>query len=223
VSDGVFSMDGFVTDVAALCDVADRHGALVMIDDAHATGVVGPEGRGTGALHDVAERVDIVTSTLGKSLGGGMGGFVAARRPVVDLLRQRARPYLFSNALAPGLLGGALAAIEVARTGADLRARLTDNAARFRRALADAGFTLTGAGHPIIPVMIGEAGAAVELARRLGERGIYVTAFSHPVVPLGTARVRTQMSAAHSPADVEECITAFIEVGRDLGLIGDGS
>ena len=219
VSDGVFSMDGFLAGVDGLCEVADRHGALVMVDDAHATGVVGPEGRGTPALHGLADRVDIVTSTLGKALGGGMGGFVAARQPIVDLLRQRARPYLFSNALAPGLLGGAIEAIGIARAGDDLRARLFENAARFRTALGDAGFTLTGEGHPIIPVMIGDATVAGEFARRLGERGIYVTAFSHPVVPMGTARIRTQMSAAHTPTDLDECIGAFIEIGCELGLV----
>ena len=219
VSDGVFSMDGFLAGVDGLCEVADRHGALVMVDDAHATGVVGPEGRGTPTLHGLAERVDIVTSTLGKALGGGMGGFVAARQPIVDLLRQRARPYLFSNALAPGLLGGAIEAIGIARAGDDLRARLFENAARFRTALGDAGFTLTGEGHPIIPVMIGDATVAGEFARRLGERGIYVTAFSHPVVPMGTARIRTQMSAAHTPTDLDECIGAFIEIGCELGLV----
>ncbi|NIR38416.1 MAG: glycine C-acetyltransferase, partial [Actinobacteria bacterium] len=220
VSDGVFSMDGFLAGVDGLCEVADRHGALVMVDDAHATGVVGPEGRGTPALHGLADRVDIVTSTLGKALGGGMGGFVAARQPIVDLLRQRARPYLFSNALAPGLLGGAIEAIGIARAGDDLRARLFENAARFRTALGDAGFTLTGEGHPIIPVMIGDATVAGEFARRLGERGIYVTAFSYPVVPMGTARIRTQMSAAHTPADLDARIAAFVEVGRELGLVG---
>jgi glycine C-acetyltransferase len=191
-----------------------------MVDDCHATGLVGPEGRGTPALHGVADRVDIVTSTLGKALGGGMGGFVAARQNVVDLLRQRARPYLFSNALAPGLVGGARAAISLARSGDDRRARLADNAERFRAGMTDAGFTLSGAGHPIIPVMIGDATLAGAMAARLLAHGIYVTAFSYPVVPVGTARIRTQMNAAHSPDDIDRAIAAFVTVGTDLGVIG---
>ena len=221
VTDGVFSMDGYIADLGAICDAADRHGALVMVDDCHATGVIGPQGRGTPALHDVVDRVDIVTSTLGKALGGGMGGFVAARQAVVDLLRQRARPYLFSNALAPGLIGGALAAIELSREGDHLRDRLHANSAHFRAALTSAGFTLGGEGHPIIPVMIGDAAVAADFAARLGDRGIYVTAFSYPVVPVGTARVRTQLGAAHTSADVDACINAFIDVGTELALIGD--
>jgi glycine C-acetyltransferase len=219
VTDGVFSMDGYIADLASICDVADRHGALVMVDDAHATGLVGPAGRGTPALHGVVDRVDIVTSTLGKALGGGMGGFVAARRPVVDLLRQRARPYLFSNALAPGLVGGARAALALARSGHDRRAQLERNAARFREAMTSAGFELSGAGHPIIPVMIGDATAAGAMSERLLELGVYVTAFSYPVVPHGTARIRTQMNAAHTDADIDRAVEAFTSAGRDQGLI----
>jgi glycine C-acetyltransferase len=218
-TDGVFSMDGYLADLPSICEIADRHGALVMVDDAHATGLIGPGGRGTPALHGVVDRVDVVTSTLGKALGGGMGGFIAARRPVVDLLRQRARPYLFSNALAPGLVGGARAALALARDGDDLRDRLRRNSERFRTAMASAGFELTGEGHPIIPVMIGDAVAASEMASRLLELGVYVTAFSYPVVPLGTARIRTQMNAAHTDADVDRAVDAFTTAGREQGLI----
>ena len=220
VTDGVFSMDGYVADIAGICELADRHEALVMVDDCHATGFIGPNGRGTPALHGVSERVDIVTSTLGKAVGGGMGGFVAARQNIVDLLRQRARPYLFSNALAPALLGGARQAIRLVADGDALRARLVENAERFRTAMTAAGFTLSGQGHPIIPVMIGDATLAGDMAARLLDRGVYVTAFSYPVVPHGTARIRTQMNAAHSDDDLERAIAAFTEVGGELGIVG---
>ena len=220
VTDGVFSMDGYIADLAGICELADRHDALVMVDDCHATGFIGPRGRGTPALHDVADRVDIVTSTLGKAVGGGMGGFVAARQNIIDLLRQRARPYLFSNALAPALLGGARQALRLVADGDALRARLIENAARFRAAMTAAGFTLSGEGHPIIPVMIGDATLAGDMAARLLDRGIYVTAFSYPVVPMGTARIRTQMNAAHSIDDIDRAVAAFVEVGTELGVVG---
>ena len=219
-TDGVFSMDGVTADLPGICEIADRHDTLLMVDDCHATGFLGPEGRGTPALHDVADRVDIVTSTLGKALGGGMGGFVAARREIVDLLRQRARPYLFSNAVAPPMLAGASKAIELARVGDDLRDRIAANATHFREAMASAGFELMGAGHPIIPVLLGDAVLAGEFATRLLERGIYVTAFSFPVVPRGSARIRTQMSAAHTTEQLDLAIEAFVDVGRELGVIG---
>ena len=222
VTDGVFSMDGYIADVAGICKVADRHDALVMVDDCHATGFIGPNGRGTPALHGVAERVDIVTSTLGKAVGGGMGGFVAARQNIIDLLRQRARPYLFSNALAPALLGGARQALRLVADGDDRRAQLEQNATRFRAAMTAAGFTLSGADHPIIPVMIGDATLAGQMASALLDHGVYVTAFSFPVVPHGSARIRTQMNAAHSSADVDRAVEAFTTVGRDLGIIGPG-
>ena len=219
VTDGVFSMDGVAADVAGICEIADRHGCLVMVDDCHATGFIGPEGRGTPALHGVADRVDIVTSTLGKALGGGMGGFVAARSEIVDLLRQRARPYLFSNAVAPPLVAGAIKAIELARAGDDLRERIAANAAHFRSAMGAAGFTLAGRDHPIIPVMLGDAVLAAEFARRLLDRDVYVTAFSYPVVPHDTARIRTQMSAAHSVEQLDRAIDAFVAVGRELEVV----
>ena len=219
VTDGVFSMDGYIADVAGICEVADQFGALVMVDDCHATGLIGPQGRGTPALHGVQDRVDIVTSTLGKALGGGMGGFVAARQGVIDLLRQRARPYLFSNAIAPALLGGARTAIALAEVGDDRRQQLEENSRHFRSRLQSAGFQLSGEGHPIIPVMLGDAQVAVAMADQLLERGVYVTPFSFPVVPRGAARIRTQMNAAHSNDDVERAAQAFIEVGQNLGHI----
>ncbi len=219
VTDGVFSMDGVAADIAGICDVADRYDALVMVDDCHATGFIGPDGRGTPALHGVEGRVDIVTSTLGKALGGGMGGFVAARAEIVDLLRQRARPYLFSNSVAPALVAGAEAAIELARDGADLRARLAANARHFRDAMTEAGFELMGADHPIIPVLLGDAALAQEFAALLLDHDVYVTAFSYPVVPRGTARIRTQMSAALSLAQLDQATAAFVTVGRELGVV----
>ena len=220
VTDGVFSMDGVAANLGGICEVADRHDTLVMVDDCHATGFIGPEGRGTPSLHGVADRVDILTSTLGKALGGGMGGFVAARSEIIDLLRQRARPYLFSNALAPPLVAGAAKAIELARNGDDLRAQIVANAAHFRAAMGEAGFELMGQGHPIIPVLLGDAVLAQEFAKRLLDHDVYVTAFSYPVVPMGTARIRTQMSAAHTIEQLDRAIAAFIEVGRELDVVG---
>ena len=219
VTDGVFSMDGYIADLSGICAVADKYDALVMVDDCHATGFVGPGGRGTPALHGVSDRVDIITSTLGKALGGGMGGFVAARQPVIDLLRQRARPYLFSNALAPALVGGALAGLELIERGEELRLRLAENAEYFREAMTPLGFRLEGEGHPIIPVMLGDAELAGRFASRLLEEGVYATAFSYPVVPQGSARIRTQMNAAHSFFDLNAAVDAFEKVGRELGVI----
>ncbi len=218
-TDGVFSMDGFIADLTGICDVADRYDALVMVDDCHATGFVGPGGRGTPALHDVVERVDILTGTFGKALGGGMGGFIAARQEIVDLMRQRARPYLFSNALAPGLVGGAIAGLSLVAAADDRRAQLHRNAQRFREGMTAAGFALRGAGHPIIPVMIGDAATATEMADRLLDLGIYVIAFSYPVVPKGGARIRTQMNAAHGDDDIDRTIEAFTAVGTEMGLL----
>jgi len=222
VTDGVFSMDGYVADLAAICDLADTHDALVMVDDCHATGFIGPDGRGTPALHDVVDRVDIVTSTLGKAIGGGMGGFIAGRQSVIDLLRQRARPYLFSNALAPAMVGGALAALQLVREGDELRQRLDSNSRRFRELMTAAGFTLSGEGHPIIPVMIGDAAEAAGMARDLLDEGVFVTAFSYPVVPMGSARIRTQMSAALTDEQIDMAAAAFERVGRRRGLLPAG-
>lgn len=218
-TDGVFSMDGFIADLSGICELADKHDALVMVDDCHATGFIGPGGRGTPALHDVVERIDVLTGTFGKALGGGMGGFIASRAEVVELLRQRGRPYLFSNALAPGLVGGALKALELVAAADDRRAQLMANAAQFRAGMTAHGFELTGEGHPIIPVMIGDARLATDMADRLLARGIYVIAFSYPVVPKGLARIRTQMNAAHSSQEIDSTVEAFATVGRELGLI----
>ncbi len=218
-TDGVFSMDGHLAPLAAICDLAERHGAIVMVDDCHATGHLGPQGRGAAALAGVMERVGIITGTFGKTLGGGMGGFVAADQPIVDLLRQRARPYLFSNSLAPPVAAGALAAIEICREADDRRSRLMAHTSRFRSGLAQAGFDLLPGETPIIPVMLHEARRAQAMAHALDERGVYVAAFSYPVVPKGKARIRTQMSAALEEADVDHAIGAFVEAGRGLGLI----
>ena len=218
-TDGVFSMDGIIADLPAICDLAERHDALVMVDDCHATGFLGPNGAGTPDHHGVTGRVDILTGTYGKALGGAMGGYVAGPAPIVALLRNRARPYLFSNALAPSLAGAALAALDLIAEGAELRHRLADNARYFRAAMTEAGFTLAGAGHPIIPVMLGDAVLAQRFAAAMMERGVFVTAFAYPVVPRGQARIRTQMSAAHTRAELDRAIAAFTETGRALGVI----
>jgi len=217
VTDGVFSMDGHVARLADIRALADRYDALVMVDDCHATGHLGPHGKGAPAL--TGARVDIVTGTFGKTLGGAMGGFVAAAQPVVDLLRQRARPYLFSNSLSPPVVAGSRKALEIAHGADDLRARLTSHARRFRDGLARAGFTLIDGETPIIPVMTGEARAAQELAAALDKRGVYVAGFFYPVVPKGRARIRTQMSAALSEADVDFAIGAFEDAGRELEIV----
>jgi len=217
VTDGVFSMDGHVARLADIRALADKYDALVMVDDCHATGHLGPHGKGTPAL--TGGRVDIVTGTFGKTLGGAMGGFVAAAQPVVDLLRQRARPYLFSNSLAPPVVAGSRKALEIAHAADDLRARLTSHARRFRDGLARAGFKLIEGETPIIPVMTGEARAAQDLAAALDRRGVYVAGFFYPVVPKGKARIRTQMSAALSEADVDFAIRAFEDAGRELGIV----
>jgi glycine C-acetyltransferase len=216
-TDGVFSMDGYFANLPEIRSLADAYDALVMVDDCHATGFIGPQGRGTPARAGVS--VDILTGTLGKALGGSIGGYTAAAKPIVDLLRQRSRPYLFSNALPPMVLGAALEAIELARNGDDLRERLFANARAFRSAMGQAGFNLLPGEHPIIPVMLKEARLAQEMAARLYEQGIYVTGFFYPVVPEGQARIRTQMSAAHSPKDIETAVGAFIAVGREMGVI----
>ena len=213
VTDGVFSMDGYLADLRAITALADRHGAAVMVDDCHATGFIGPQGRGTPARAGVGGRVDILTGTLGKALGGAMGGYVAAAQPIIDLLRQRARPYLFSNSLAPPLAAGAMKAIDIAEAGDDLRTRLFGHARRFRAALAAAGFELLPGETPIIPVMLHDARRAQAMAEALDRRGVFVAAFSYPVVPMGKARIRTQMSAALTDADIDFAIAAF-EIGR---------
>lgn len=217
VTDGVFSMDGYFADLKSIRAIADKNDALVMVDDCHATGFIGPKGRGTPARAGV--KVDILTGTFGKALGGSAGGYIAASQPIVDLMRQRGRPYLFSNALPPAIVAGSHAAIDLAEKGDDLRARLAANAAAFRAGLGKAGFHLLPGEHPIIPVMLGEAKIAQQMAAALYEEGIYVTGFFYPVVPQGKARIRTQMSAAHSPDDINTAIAAFTKVGRTLKVI----
>ncbi|KAA3638001.1 MAG: glycine C-acetyltransferase [Armatimonadetes bacterium] len=219
VTDGVFSMDGIIANLPAICDLADKHDAMVMVDDSHATGFIGPNGGGTPDHWNVVDRVDIVTSTFGKALGGASGGFTAGPKELVAILRQRSRPYLFSNSLAPVISATTIAAIGLLEGSADLRARLTHNAARFREGMESNGFTLAGAGHPIIPVMLGDATVAAEMANALLDEGIYVIGFSFPVVPRGEARIRTQMSAAHTDDHIDAAIDAFGRVGRTLGVI----
>jgi len=216
-TDGVFSMDGTIANIPRLRQLADRFNALLLVDDCHATGVLGPQGKGTAAHFGL--QADIITGTLGKSLGGAAGGFVAAAQPVVDMLRQRSRPYLFSNALPPMLAAGALKAIDLSRASDNLRLALRQNAQRFRKGLQQAGYRLLEGEHPIIPVMLDEALLAQELANRLYERGIYVTGFFYPVVPRGQARIRVQISAALTFEQLDKAIAAFAQAGRELGLI----
>ncbi|HVT50704.1 MAG TPA: glycine C-acetyltransferase [Dongiaceae bacterium] len=220
-TDGVFSMDGIIADLKAVCDLAAKYKAIVMVDDSHAVGFVGAHGRGSPELRGVADRVDLYTGTLGKALGGASGGYIAGRQPVIDLLRQRSRPYLFSNSLAPSIAAASLTVLKLLQTaeGAELRARLKANGEKFRGEMSKLGFTLAGAGHPIIPVMLGEAKLATEMADALLQEGIYVIGFSFPVVPKGQARIRTQMSAAHSPEDIDRAVAAFEKVGKAMGAI----
>lgn len=219
VTDGVFSVDGDEAPLRGICELADRHDALVLVDDSHASGFLGPTGRGTAEKQGVADRIDILTSTLGKALGGASGGFVAARREVVDLLRQRARPYLFSNTLAPSVVGASLAVLDLLDGSADLRERLMANARDFRRRMDSAGFELRPGEHPIVPVMLGDARLAADVARDLLTEGIYVVGFSYPVVPHGQARIRVQLSAAHTREQVETAAEAFRRVGERRGVL----
>ena len=218
-TDGVFSMDGIIANLGAICDLADEHGALVMVDDSHAVGFVGEQGRGTPEHCDVMGRVDIITGTLGKALGGASGGYTSGRKEIVGWLRQRSRPYLFSNSLAPMITATSIAALDLLRGSDTLRKQLRDNSSRFRAGMEAAGFTLAGADHPIIPVMLGDAKLATEMADRMLAKGIYVIGFSFPVVPRGEARIRTQMSAAHTSEHIDQAVAAFTKVGRELGVI----
>src|ERR1700752_245847 len=219
-TDGVFSMDGFIAKLREICDLAARYDALVMVDDSHATGFMGATGRGTPEHCGVAQRVDIISSTLGKALGGGSGGFVAARREVIEYLRQRSRPYLFSNSIPPVVAAASLAVLDLLEGGGELREQLFENARFFRAAMTGAGFDLKPGEHPIIPVMLGDAALATRMADALLERGVYVIGFSYPVVPKGQARIRTQMSAALTRAQLERALEAFRDVGRELGVLG---
>lgn len=225
-TDGVFSMDGDVAPLGPICDLAERYDAMVMVDDSHATGFLGPRGRGSIDLCGVAGRVDVLTSTLGKALGGAAGGFVASRAEVVELLRQRSRPYLFSNSVAPAIVGASLEALEMLEGGSDLRDAVLGNAQRFRQAMTAAGFSLRAGFHPIVPVMMSgprakgqDARLAQEVAAGLLIEGIYVVGFSYPVVPKGHARIRVQLSAAHTPAMIDRAVDAFVRVGRRFELI----
>ena len=218
-TDGVFSMDGVIADLAAVCELADKYDAIVMVDDSHAVGFVGEKGRGTPELCGVAERVDILTGTLGKALGGASGGYTSGRKQIVDWLRQRSRPYLFSNSLAPPIAAASIKVLDMLAGGDALRTQLHDNMRFFRTEMEKLGFKLLGAGHAIIPVLLGDAKLAGKMAAAMLEEGVYVVGFSYPVVPQEKARIRTQMSAAHTRADLEFAVAAFAKVGRSLGVI----
>ncbi|MEV0698152.1 glycine C-acetyltransferase [Saccharopolyspora sp. NPDC050389] len=219
VTDGVFSMDGYLAPLDEICALAEKYEAMVMVDDSHAVGFTGPTGAGTPDLFGVADRVDVVTGTLGKALGGASGGYVSGRAEIVELLRQRSRPYLFSNSLAPSIVAASLAALDLVAAQPELRERLRDNSSLFRRRMAEEGFDLLPGEHPIIPVMIGDAAEAARMADLLLEEGIYVIGFSYPVVPKGKARIRTQMSAAHRAEDVERAVSAFVAARDRMGTI----
>jgi glycine C-acetyltransferase len=219
VTDGVFSMDGTIAQLDKICDLADKHGALVMIDECHASGFMGATGRGTHEHHGVMGRVDIITGTLGKALGGAMGGFTAARKEVVQTLRQKSRPYLFSNTLAPSITGASLSVLERLSTSTELRDRLHENTAYFRKAIAELGFTIKPGTHPVVPVMLFDAPLAQKFAARLYELGVLATGFFYPVVPMGQARVRVQLSAAHTRDHLDKALAAFRQAGQELGLL----
>jgi len=218
-TDGSFSMDGIVADLKGICDLADRYEALVMVDDSHSTGFIGPTGRGTPEYHGVMERVDIITSTFGKALGGASGGFTSGRQEIIDMLRQRSRPYLFSNTLAPGVAAAVFKALETLSASTELRDRLERNTAYFREGMTQAGFKLNPGDHPIVPIMLGDAKVAVEMADKMLAQGVYVIAFSYPVVPRDKARIRVQISAAHTIAELDAAIAAFTKVGKKLSII----
>ncbi len=218
-TDGVFSMDGYLAQLDTICDLADKYRAMVMVDDSHATGFIGPTGRGTPEESGVLHRVDVLTSTLGKALGGASGGFTAGRREIIELLRQRSRPYLFSNSLAPSIVGASIAVLELLDRDPAPRQRVMENARRFREGMMSAGFTIKAGIHPIVPIMIGDAKLASDMARAMLGEGIYVIGFSYPVVPKGEARIRVQLSAGHAPEHVEQAIAAFTKVGKAMGVI----
>ena len=218
-TDGVFSMDGIIANLKGVCDLADKYDAMVMVDDCHATGFLGKNGRGSHEYCDVLGRVDLITGTLGKALGGASGGYTSGSKAAIEWLRQRSRPYLFSNSVAPPIVAASLKVFDMMADGHDLRAQLWRNAEHFRNRMTEAGFTLAGEDHAIIPVMLGDAKLANQMAEKLLEKGIYVIGFSYPVVPKGQARIRTQMSAAHTLEHVDKAVDAFIEVGRELGAI----
>ncbi|PRD33536.1 UNVERIFIED_CONTAM: kbl [Trichonephila clavipes] len=218
-TDGVFSMDGVIADLKAVCDLADKYNAMVMVDDSHAVGFVGKNGRGTHEYCEVMDRVDIITGTLGKALGGASGGYTSGKKEIIEWLRQRSRPYLFSNSLAPSIVTASIKVLEMLEQGGALREKLWQNANYFREQMTAAGFTLAGKDHAIIPVMLGDAKVAAEMAKCMLAEGIYVVGFSFPVVPKGQARIRTQISAAHTKEQLDKAIAAFIRIGKDMGVI----
>jgi glycine C-acetyltransferase len=215
-TDGVFSMDGYVSPLGEICDLAERYNAMVMVDDSHAVGFIGRRGRGTPELHDVADRVDIVTGTLGKALGGASGGYASGRQEIIDLLRQRSRPYLFSNSVAPTIAAASLLVLDLLDESDDLRVKLRENAAWFRERMTGLGFDILPGDHPIVPVMFGDAALAARMADLLLQKGVYVIGFSYPVVPMGKARIRAQLSAAHTRDDLQRAATAFAEARAEL-------
>ena len=218
-TDGVFSMDGYLANLPAICDLAERHDALVLVDDSHAVGFIGPAGRGTHEHHGVMGRVDLLTGTLGKAMGGASGGYVSGRGEIVELLRQRSRPYLFSNSVAPPVVAGSLRAIELLTASTELRDTLEENTRFFRAGIADAGLEVLPGSHPIVPIMLGDASLAARMAEAMLAKGVYVIGFSFPVVPQGKARIRTQVSAAHTPDDLAFAVKAFTESGTELGIV----
>jgi glycine C-acetyltransferase len=218
-TDGVFSMDGIIANLKSICDLAEKYNSLVMVDDSHATGFMGRTGRGTPEYHNVVERVDILTSTLGKALGGASGGFTSGRKEIIEFLRQRSRPYLFSNTLAPGVGAAVFKALDILMGSTDLRDKLEQNTHVFRREMKKAGFNIPVGDHPIVPIMLGDAKLAAEMADRLLDVGIYVIAFSYPVVPKGKARIRVQISSALSMADLEQAVAGFKKVAAEFGVI----
>jgi glycine C-acetyltransferase len=219
VTDGVFSMDGIVANLPAICDLADQYGALVMVDDSHAVGFMGKTGAGTHEYHDVVDRIDIITGTLGKALGGASGGYTSGKKEVIEWLRQRSRPYLFSNSLAPAIVNASIRVLDVLKQSDELRNRLWENAQYFRMRMEAAGFVMGGADHAIIPIMLGDAKLAAEFAERSLQKGVYVIGFSFPVVPKGQARIRTQMSAGHTREQLDRAIEVFTEVAREMEII----
>jgi glycine C-acetyltransferase len=219
VTDGVFSMDGIIANLPAVCELADKYNALIVLDDSHAVGFLGEKGRGTHEYHNVMNRIDLITGTLGKALGGASGGYTSGRKEAIDWLRQKSRPYLFSNTLAPAITATSIKVLELLEGSDELRKKLKNNAAYFRQGMEQLGFTLTGKDHPIIPVMLGDARLAKQMADKLLNEGIYAISFSYPVVPMGKARIRTQVSAAHDKSHLDKAIAAFAKVGRDLGII----
>jgi len=217
VTDGVFSMDGYLAPLPQICELAERHDALVMVDDSHAVGFMGANGRGTHEHHGVMGRIDAISGTLGKALGGASGGYVSGRKELVAMLRQRSRPYLFSNSVAPPIVAASLAVLELIRTAGELRQRLRDNTTFFRKEMTEQDFDILPGDHPIVPVMVGDAGLAARMAQSMLEKGVYVVSFSYPVVPQGKARIRTQVSAAHSRGDLERAVAAFVETRKEVG------